>query len=400
MQKKYKVKINNYEVEITQDVDGKFIIPFSNSHTALKPAHEPICMARKPLSEKTVAENVLKYGTGGVNIDGGRIGTETRINKGMSANKPSGAGTFRDDNWKPKDVENIAQGRFPANLIHDGSDEVVRGFPQTSGAGNKIGSPKKAGTFFSDDRTQINTKYDMGGSASRFFYCAKSSRKERLLNGFHCATIEECKDVNMEQVVSLVRAILDLATKSLSIGGYGGNTTEAYPKDTLSTIKTTISKITELKTWNLLIHSPTKEYIADVFLKKTDGISPVESAESSNEWMTKIGTLIEKVGYATEDVKNATLKSLLLLKEKDAWQDAYSHHPTHKPISLMRYLVKLVTPPQGIVLDPFTGSGSTLCAAVILGFRYIGIDKEEEYVKIAEARIKAWSQEPQQDRLL
>jgi site-specific DNA-methyltransferase (adenine-specific) len=84
--------------------------------TALKPALEPITVARKPLGEKTVAENVLKWGTGGINIDGCRVGTDTRTYKGMSSNKPE-VGTFRDDNWKPKNIEVTATGRFPANLI-------------------------------------------------------------------------------------------------------------------------------------------------------------------------------------------------------------------------------------------------------------------------------------------
>jgi len=70
-----------------------------------------------------------------------------------------------------------------------------------------------------------------------------------------------------------------------------------------------------------------------------------------------------------------------------------NNHPTVKPIALMKYLIKLVTPPKGIVLDPFAGSGSTLVAAKELGFNFIGIDKEEEYVKIAEARIAATKEE-------
>ena len=80
--------------------------------TALKPAHEPICMARKPLSEKTVAENVLKWGTSGINIAESKVGTEERTNKGMSS-----LGVMHDDNWIPQDVENTVNGRFPANLI-------------------------------------------------------------------------------------------------------------------------------------------------------------------------------------------------------------------------------------------------------------------------------------------
>ena len=104
--------------------------------TALKPAHEPICMARKPLSEKTVAENCLKWGTGGINIDKSRVGTEiikhNQDHKSLQKFK-------EQDGRKHKEVENpeptYNQGRFPANLIHDNSEEVRECFPETkSGA--------------------------------------------------------------------------------------------------------------------------------------------------------------------------------------------------------------------------------------------------------------------------
>ena len=119
--------------------------------TALKPAHEPIVMARKPF-KGSVAENVLQHGTGGINIDDCRVGDEKRTYKGMSANKPQGAGTFRDDNWQPKDIEVTATGRFPANVMHDGSEVVGDIFPG-----------------------------DCGG----FFYCPKASKKDRGENNNH-----------------------------------------------------------------------------------------------------------------------------------------------------------------------------------------------------------------------
>lgn len=71
-----------------------------------------------------------------------------------------------------------------------------------------------------------------------------------------------------------------------------------------------------------------------------------------------------------------------------------NHHPTVKPIELMRYLCRMITPPDGVVLDPFCGSGSTLCAASMEGFRFIGIEREEEYVQIAQARVNHWTPEP------
>ena len=183
--------------------------------TALKPALEPITVARKPLSENTVAANVLKHGTGGINIDESRIGGE---------------------------------GRFPANLIHDGGDEVV----------------------------------DVLKDAARFFYCPKASKKDREegLEGF-----EEKKS-----------------------GAMAG-----------------------------------KEYRED---------------RPTNHPFRK------------------------------------NNHPTVKPTELMRYLVRLVTPKGGTVLDPFMGSGSTGKAAVSDGFDFVGIEIDPDYLAIAKERINV----PQQTK--
>lgn len=128
----------------------------------------------------------------------------------------------------------------------------------------------------------------------------------------------------------------------------------------------------------------------DVFGKKMDGGNLVRSAKNSKELMTRIGILQEKVGLATTDVKNAILRELLKIKENESWQQAYSNHPTHKPIALLEYLCELTkTPYGGVILDPFFGSGSLGVAAKKTGRDFIGIEKEKEYCDIAKARIKA-----------
>ena len=218
--------------------------------TALKPAHEPIVMARKPLSEKTIVQNVLKHGTGGINIDESRVGTEERTNKGMSSKIPEGAGTFRDDNWIPKDVESTVSGRFPANIIHDGSNEVTDLFPDTKSGKvkeNKDSYESSNNTGFLKGVSNQSNQHGDSGNASRFFYCAKASKKDR------------------------------------------------------------------------------------------------------NEG---------------------------------------NNHPTVKPTELMKYLVRMVTPPKGTVLDPFMGSGSTGKACKLLDFDFIGIELDPDYIKIAKARIE------------
>ena len=195
--------------------------------TALKPACEFFTLARKPLSEKTVAANVLKWGTGGINIDGCRVGTETRHN-------PS-AGNSDREKWRMNTSETQGretQGRFPANLIHDGSQQVLELFPET----NK-------------------------DSAARFFYCPKASKKDR--------------DEGLTNVTG------------------------------------------------------------------SDGV-----------------TIVSR-----------------------------NNHPTVKPTALMQYLCRLITPAGGVVLDPYMGSGSTGKAAVKEGFSFVGCELDEDYYKIATARI-------------
>ena len=239
--------------------------------TALKPAHEPIVLARKPLSEKTIAENCLKWGVGGLNIYGCRVGTTGARNNGNS-NGTIGSNSIGVYGKAIKQDYNM--GRFPANLIHDGSDEVVDLFPKTLGAGNKIGTPKKAGSFFGKDEIQVNMKYDNGGSAARFFYCAKASKVERNRG---CEGLEEKARPTMGN-------------------GIGGQ----------------------------------------------------------------------------PDQQRANNKNF---------------HPTVKPLALMKYLVKLITREGQTVLDPFMGSGTTGIACKELGREFIGIEKETEYLEIANRRI-------------
>ncbi len=227
--------------------------------TALKPANEPICLARKPLSEKTVAANVLRWGTGALNIDGCRIGASR--DDDIHGKNPHTRGGFGhadakvyDENRGGAPQYDPTQGRWPANVIHDGSEEVVGMFPNTK-AGVAIGRNASAGRVYGGGKGLISGEkgddtlgYADSGSAARFFYCAKASRAER---------------------------------------GEGNK------------------------------------------------------------------------------------------------------HPTVKPIKLMRYLCRLVTPPGGIVLDPFVGSGTTCIAARQEGYQYVGIEKDVEYAAKARRRVAA-----------
>lgn len=219
--------------------------------TALKPALEPITVARKPLAG-TVAANVLEHGTGALNIDGCRVPTDEVITAtrnialGSSASGVYGAATV------PGVYEQKPGGRWPANLIHDGSDEVLAAFPQAQGQQGRArtdGEPQGNNTYGALNHVtkQPEPRGDTG-SAARFFYCAKASKSDRG----------------------------------------EGNT-----------------------------------------------------------------------------------------------------HPTVKPTELMRYLCRLVTPPGGLIVDPFAGSGSTGVAAKLEGFQFMGFERDAAYHAIAEARCAA-----------
>lgn len=219
--------------------------------TALKPANEPICVARKPLSESTVAKNVLRWGTGGLNIDGTRIAAGDDLKPVFSGAKGQkqaeyGKGTVFGNSDKYESIVS-PQGRWPANIILD--EEAAAALDEQSGI-TKGGGKTKVKTDTEQMfgmKGHVNVDYDDKGGASRFFYVAKASKRER---------------------------------------GEG------------------------------------------------------------------------------------------------------NMHPTVKPIKLMEYLIKLVTPPGGIVLDPFMGSGTTGVAAKNLGFDFVGIEMNQEYFEIAKRRYE------------
>jgi site-specific DNA-methyltransferase (adenine-specific) len=154
--------------------------------TALKPACEFFTLCRKPLSEKTIAANVLKWGTGGINIDGCRVGTETTYTTRVKTQ--TGAGGWKTTGYDEPQKKKNPQGRFPANLIHDGSQEVLELFPTSESS-----KPSKSAKYGAHKQESDNNILGKGlcsstpnrspigdkGSAARFFYCPKASKKDR-----------------------------------------------------------------------------------------------------------------------------------------------------------------------------------------------------------------------------
>jgi len=262
--------------------------------TALKPAIEDWWLVRKPF-KGAVAANVLEHGTGALNIDGCRVPVKDGkpvFNNGIDWSR---ARSSYDTGGSNRTGETSFEGRWPANLIHDGSDEVMALFPGGTGAHGRSEQPYKNSIFGSDNDFSCFVEKSTG-SAARFFYCAKASKADRDEG---CDALEE-----RGRTIAFKRCA-NCGKQKINMPG---------------------------------------------------GACKCEQPE----W-------VDAADHAPRR----------------------NHHPTVKPTALMTYLCRLITPPGGIVLDPFMGSGSTGKAAMREGLRFIGIEREPEYFTIAKARIEA-----------
>lgn len=266
------VRIEDAGFEIRDMIAWVYGSGFPKHQSALKPALEPITMARKPAPRATL-----------LNIDACRVeawdGTSTARKPSMVHDTAAGFGKGLEMGGTGSDL-----GRYPANLIHDGSDEVLALFPDSAGSGGSVPNVKISGygdgvvgTGAAEYLGGERIKVDCGtGSAARFFYCAKASRKDR--------------DEGLQEF-----PWSPSATMGSGIGGQPDQT-------------------------------------------KANNRNP---------------------------------------------------HPTVKPTELMRYLCRLVTPPGGLIVDPFAGSGSTGKAAILEGFQFVGFELDPQYTAIANARLEA-----------
>lgn len=378
--------------------------------TALKPANEPVVLARKPLEKGlTVAANVLKWGCGAINIDESRI--EYRSDTDKASAIPQGKITTKDgktgvgaavggvNNFEINRDEWAAQmkGRWPANVLFD---EAAAGMldEQTKtlhASGNKKkGTAKRETSMFGIGENGFGQSTDYGdsGGASRFFYVAKASKSERN-KGLDGAIIWEKESWEKQGLNSLTENILRLAkdTSDDTLKAACKWNTELFGKEDLEispagvtfTISTALKLITELKTSNAFQSSSISANIQGVIKAiEANGLSLAESVEYINQ--LKQNTISEK----TELVLGVVLALLQTLFKTKSFAKSGNFHSTVKPIKLMEYLVKLITPSKGIILDPFCGSGSTGVAAIRNGFGFVGIEREKEYCKIAEKRIE------------
>ena len=278
------------EVDITKGSS-----PYEGWGTALKPAHEPIVMARKPF-KGSVAQNVLEWGTGGINIDESRIGTDEVITTHARNSKSEHFGQIQ--NHGTYQSKGQVLGRFPANIIFDEEAGKIldeqSGISKSSGGSGELSKGALGKNVYGKYENNILASNAGGlgdiGGASRFFYCPKTSKTDRN---------EGLEDFKGKQ-----------------IGTYNAHSAD---------------------------------------LKNYGGSSLGAASMSGNNKMP---------------------------------QPKQNFHPTVKPTDLMLYLIRMVTPKGGTTLDPFMGSGSTGKAAVRGGFDFVGIEREQDYKNIAEARIQ------------
>jgi len=314
--------------------------------TALKPSHEPIVVARKPLVG-TVAANVLQHGTGGLNIDACRIGTE-------STERPNGInalGVMNDDDWQPSaGTGGSSAGRWPANVVLSHTEDCIpvgtRVVKPSNGSG--VASERSGSGEASGDR-----RYTEKGS-SNFAPTPGRGGGTETVEAWECTP--GCPVAALDaQTGELKSGFMAAGTERAGLG-YQGGLGNRVRNDT---------------------HGDSGGasrffYCAKASRAERDaGLEGFEERLDAGVW-----------GGADDDLSEG----------KKPTRPRANGHPTVKPIDLMRWLVRLVTPPGGLILDPFLGSGTTGCAAVLEGFNFIGIEREPEYVEIAKGRIAFWEQ--------
>jgi site-specific DNA-methyltransferase (adenine-specific) len=304
--------------------------------TALKPALEPIIVGRKPLSEKNVSLNVLKWGTGGINIDGSRVGNEERTDtiteNGFGSN-------FMDDGWVPsgKSYEKTVTGRFPANLIFSHAEDCV-----------EVGVVEES---YAINKTEEWTGF---GQKERPDYESTEQKVSTVL--YEC--VDGCPVKELDE----------------QSGNRPGGT---FPAKRGQAVNTSFASGQETPGG--------QRQMGD-----SGGASRFFYVAKANKKDRNEGLdgLIEKGKVYNGTSEDSAGKAPGSVEDKFSTKPQTNFHPTVKPTSLMEYLVALVCPVGGVVLDPFTGSGSTGKAAIRKGMKFVGIEMTDEYLPIIKGRLE------------
>jgi hypothetical protein len=370
--------------------------------TALKPALETITVARKPLAKGcTVAANVLAHGTGAINVDGCRVATNE------SQSRPRGSFPHSDDAWgdgRPNEVSQThAAGRWPANLIHDGSAEVLAGFPQSSAKNGVTQGEGKGGIWSESTGKRAGPTHGDAGSAARFF--KQVSNSEDLWEGVELPRLDaSTAEKNLSQQRQAAVSALVVAANSALPGGLycsdiflepSTSATESELRLIASSVMQTIQSIGS-KFW--LEQEPARLSLsfnrasAVAIQRLTDTTTITVSHWKSDGYADPVTFSITRQSLEAGErgcaLSTDGKRFIYCAKASKNDRGEGNAHPTVKPTELMRYLCRLVTPAGGVTLDPFMGSGSTGKAAMLEKFRFIGVEREPKYFDIACRRIE------------
>jgi len=343
-----------------------------NWNSTLKPAHECIVLARKSPSEKNIVENVLKWGTGGINISATRV-----LLEGENLEKEGDLG------------------RYPPNflLCHDVNCEFI-GYKEVTSDGHHSGRVPEGGGLYN---LGLRPQEDLGNIHAE--NGLEKIEQWECINGCPIKLLDNQSGVrksggNITDSGSSTTENVYGKYKSRSLVGHKdkGTASRFFPKFSVEDYdlfyycpKASRSErelgcetlIEGARTW---LRNSYRDRIGPMAGRGAPGLK----CKSCNKWKNSGNPCkceapeFEQVQFEKKQVGNV--------------------HPSVKPIKLMKWLVKLITPPGGTVLDPFLGSGSTLCAAVSEGFNCIGIEREEEYIKIANTRIEYWSKQFKEEK--
>lgn len=406
--------------------------------TALKPSYEPIIVARKPFKGSLV-DNVLENGVGGLNIDECRV----PLSGGETIAKNVGfKNSLQAEGWGVKRciTEQATQGRFPANTIlsydETDCDEVCGGFPNTKG-GTRHNTAIRKSDKNSGYGFDINTRneFNDSGSAARYFMnCKYTGKDEEIWKQLLVNNAENNSEILEVTKESIAQIDVEDLLKELK-SHYA-----KYVDNQLDLIETPIVQdIVEMLTWDFKIE--TSQVIRDFiinskkciqflnlvqFVEKMDNIDTTQTTQNLLKLFGYVKVAItnyiqgniafdqkryiytpkaskkdrdeglEEFEIKTKVFNGKADKSSKEMKDVESRFTTKAHniHPTVKPTSLMQYLVRLVAPKGATILDPFMGSGSTGKAVMYenkernADYKFIGIEQNQEYCEIAEARIK------------
>lgn len=416
--------------EIRDQIGWAFGSGFPKSHngewggTALKPAWEPICMARKPLIG-TVEANWQEHGTGALNIDGCRV---LAVDEQRAPITGKGGMPARHSVDAPRDAGAISQphdlGRWPANLILDGSDEVIAAFPNAPGqladASTNSEQRKTSNTYgamrrgrgeeaSADSANEGAVGFNMrpgarrldSGSAARFFKVCQFSEDDQWPPKSNAQPARSAESPSnscatptaagvAETKTSASRSEESPATQACT-GSCESSTQPQCPAsaERQESIGTTTTTASCSKSSGFAHHATAENTNSES--KEAAGVDSGLAQGTRFHYCPKAGRADRNDGC--EDLQRKPLNWSSGTQNPGSFQaegtdrSSPNNHPTVKPTDLMRYLCRLVTPKGGLILDPFMGSGSTGRGAVLEGFRFVGIEREADYMEIARLRI-------------